>query len=62
MNKPTDLTMADGNAVKLFIGQVPKEWGEKELRETFGKYGEIAFMKVITDRESGQPKGTVMFF
>ena len=54
--------MADGNAVKLFIGQVPKEWGEKELRETFGKYGEIAFMKVITDRESGQPKGTVMFF
>ena len=45
------------DAVKLFIGQVPREWGENELRETFEKYGEIAHMKIITDRESGRPKG-----
>jgi RNA recognition motif-containing protein len=42
---------------KLFIGNI--EWGvtEDELKELFGKYGEVEEGIIIRDRMSGRSKG-----
>jgi RNA recognition motif-containing protein len=42
---------------KLFIGNI--EWGvtEDELKELFGKYGEVEEGVIIRDRMSGRSKG-----
>jgi len=45
------------NATKLFIGQIPHEWGEKELTELFEPYGEIYRMNLLQDKASGEHKG-----
>jgi len=49
--------MRDGESIKLFVGQVPRDYGEKDLRELFEAYGEIKMLKMITDKVTGQHKG-----
>lgn len=44
-------------AYKLFIGQVPKTWTEKELRPFFEPYGEIYDLTILHDKFTGQHKG-----
>lgn len=42
---------------KLFVWNI--SWGLdwKELKEIFGEFGEVTFVRIITDRESGKSKG-----
>jgi len=42
---------------KLYVGNLPYSVDEKELREIFGKYGEISEAVVIADRFTGRSKG-----
>ena len=42
---------------KLYVGNFPYTVGEAELREVFSAYGEIDEIAMITDRETGRPKG-----
>lgn len=43
--------------MNIYIGQLPYSVKEDELREIFSEYGEIASLKLVTDRFSGQSKG-----
>ena len=45
------------NNNKIYIGNLPYTTTEDDLRETFGQYGEIQEVKLITDRETGRSKG-----
>lgn len=49
--------MRDGESIKLFVGQVPRDFTEKDLKDLFEVYGEIKMLKLITDKISGQHKG-----
>src|SRR5512135_1669965 len=42
---------------KLYVGNLPYSVTETALRELFSPLGEVSSVAVITDRDSGQPKG-----
>jgi RNA recognition motif-containing protein len=42
---------------KLYVGNLPYSVTESGLRELFAPAGEIASVAVITDRDSGRPRG-----
>ena len=43
--------------MKIYIGNLPHEVTEAELRQEFEAYGEVKSVNIITDRYSGRPKG-----
>lgn len=43
--------------MKIYVGQLPYNVSEEELRTMFAEYGEIASINLITDRFSGRSKG-----
>jgi len=43
--------------VNIYIGNMSFDTTEEQLRQAFESYGEISTIKLITDRDSGQPKG-----
>jgi len=44
-------------AKKLYVGNLPFQTDDNELRETFARYGSVASARVITDRETGRSRG-----
>jgi RNA recognition motif-containing protein len=42
---------------KLYIGNLPFSATEAELREVFEQHGTVESVNVITDRETGRPRG-----
>ena len=43
--------------MKLYVGNLSFRTTETDLRQEFEKYGTVDSVDVITDRESGRPKG-----
>lgn len=44
-------------AKKLYVGNIPFTTTEDELRSIFGQHGSVGSVSVITDRETGRPRG-----
>ena len=44
-------------AVRLFVGNLPYNTTEAELREHFAAVGPLTYVHLPTDRESGRPRG-----
>ena len=44
-------------ATNVYTGNLPDTTTEDELRAAFEEYGEVASVKIITDRASGRSKG-----
>ena len=42
---------------KLYVGNLPFTTNEEELREVFERHGTVSSVNVITDRETGRPRG-----
>ena len=42
---------------KLYVGNLPYEFGESELEELFAEYGDIESSVIITDKRTGRSKG-----
>ena len=43
--------------MNIFVGGIPFNSREEELREQFEKFGTVASCKIIIDRETGRSKG-----
>ncbi len=41
----------------IFVGNCSFDVTEEQLRELFAAYGEVGSVKVITDRDTGRPRG-----
>ena len=42
---------------KIYVGNLSYDATEDDLRSAFGQYGEVSSVAVITDRETGRPRG-----
>jgi RNA recognition motif-containing protein len=43
--------------MKIYVGNLPYEVTEEELREEFGTFGEVTSVNIITDKYTGRPRG-----
>ncbi len=43
--------------MNIYVGNLSYEVTEEELRQEFGAFGEVESVRLITDRDSGRPKG-----
>ena len=43
--------------MKLYVGNLPFSATEAELREMFEKHGGVESINLITDRDTGRPRG-----
>jgi RNA recognition motif-containing protein len=43
--------------MRIYVGNLPYTCTEDELRELFGSYGNVDSVNLITDRETGRPRG-----
>jgi cold-inducible RNA-binding protein len=43
--------------MKMYVGNIPFQASEDDLRALFGEHGEVAEVFIPTDRESGRPRG-----
>jgi RNA recognition motif-containing protein len=44
-------------SMKLYVGNLPYNTTEEDLRNLFSQYGSVDSVAVITDRETGRSKG-----
>ena len=58
------MLIAEGNgkkekkvSKKLYVGNLSYKVTEDDLKDLFGEFGTIAEVNVITDRETGRPRG-----
>jgi cold-inducible RNA-binding protein len=49
--------MNDNNENKIYVGNLPFNTTEEDLKSEFSSYGDIQDVRLITDRETGRSKG-----
>ncbi|MEE2775406.1 MAG: RNA-binding protein [Acidobacteriota bacterium] len=42
---------------RIYVGNLSYDTTEDELRQVFGQHGEVSSVDLITDRETGRPRG-----
>ena len=42
---------------KIYVGNLPFSSTEADLRDVFGRHGGVESVSIITDRETGRPRG-----
>jgi cold-inducible RNA-binding protein len=47
----------DSIMTKIYVGNLPFTASESEVRELFGQHGTVESVSLITDRETGRPRG-----
>ena len=53
-------TEPDPDAIKMFVGQVPRSMDEDDLRKMFEEFGPIYQLNVLRDKVTGMSKGETL--
>ena len=54
--------MPDNDAIKMFVGQVPRSMDEDELKTMFEEFGPVHQINVLRDKVTGVGKGIIYIF
>lgn len=54
----------DLDTIKMFVGQIPRNMTEQELKQMFEEYGSVYQLNILRDKQTGESKGCcfVTFF
>ncbi|XP_048769013.1 CUGBP Elav-like family member 2 isoform X10 [Ostrea edulis] len=57
MNGQVQKSEPDPDAIKMFVGQIPRSMDENDLRKMFEEFGAVFQLNVLRDKATGQSKG-----
>eukprot|EP00105_Crassostrea_gigas_P037099 XP_019921247.1 PREDICTED: CUGBP Elav-like family member 2 isoform X2 [Crassostrea gigas] len=57
MNGQVQKSEPDPDAIKMFVGQIPRSMDENDLRKMFEEFGAVYQLNVLRDKATGQSKG-----
>jgi RNA recognition motif-containing protein len=57
IKKNTRLNKRRSINMKIYVGNLPSDVTEQELREEFATFGEVGSVNIVKDRYSGRPRG-----
>ena len=57
MNTQAPKNEPDPDAIKMFVGQIPRSMDENDLRKMFEEFGPVFQLNVLRDKDTGQSKG-----
>ena len=60
MNSQSPKSEPDPDAIKMFVGQIPRSMDENDLRKMFEEFGPIYQLNVLRDKMTSQSKGEVV--
>jgi cold-inducible RNA-binding protein len=49
--------MLGDDSMKIYVGNMSFQTSEDGLRDLFAQYGEVEEVSIVTDRETGRPRG-----
>ena len=52
-----NLKEPDPDSIKMFVGQIPRNMTEADLKEMFEEYGSVYQLNVLRDKQTGESKG-----
>ncbi|KAL7296300.1 hypothetical protein TKK_0010317 [Trichogramma kaykai] len=56
-NRDSVVEKPDPDNIKMFVGQVPKDLDENDLRTIFEEFGRVHQINVLRDKYTGSSKG-----
>jgi CUG-BP- and ETR3-like factor len=57
MNSQSPTSEPDSDAIKMFVGQIPRYMNENDLQKIFDEYGPVYQLNVLRDKATGHSKG-----
>jgi len=57
MNSQAQKTEPDPDAIKMFVGQIPRSMDETDLKKMFEEYGLVFQLNILRDKGTGQSRG-----
>lgn len=47
----------DNDAIKMFVGQIPRDWNESDCRKLFEEFGPIHCINILKDKKTEGSRG-----
>lgn len=57
MNTESGSGEPDADSIKMFVGQIPRQWTESDLLKLFEEYGPVYQISILKDKATQENRG-----